>query len=185
MLPALLQNEALPLIVDADALNALASQEAWHTTWPKERPAIFTPHGAEMARLLGQSVADTPKARQEQVSKLAQLTQGVCILKGNHSLTAGILQQSLHIIENTTGSVALAKGGSGDVLSGCIAGLWAQLGTAEGFSTYTAWKAAVSAIYLHGLAGQLAQQRTSIYSVLAQDIIAQLPQAIRHVQGEL
>lgn len=185
LLPTLLQNEALPLVVDADALNALARQEAWHTTWPKERPAIFTPHSAEMGRLLGKHVDDTPKARQEQVSTLAQLTQGVCILKGKHTLTAGILQQSLHITENTTGSVALAKGGSGDVLSGCIAGLWAQLGTAEGFSTYTAWKASVSAVYLHGLAGQLAQQRTSIYSVLAQDVIAQLPQAIRHVQGEL
>lgn len=184
LLPLLLANSALPLIVDADALNALSDQAAWHSRWPKDRPTIFTPHAMEMARLLGETIAENESARQAQVSKLAQLTAGVCLLKGAHTLVAAHVSKELQIFRNTTGSVALAKGGSGDVLSGLIAGLWSQLGTVEGFSVHTALKSAVCGVYLHGLAGEMAAQSKGIYSVLAGDTLACIPGAFRCVQGE-
>ncbi|MBR2082338.1 MAG: NAD(P)H-hydrate dehydratase [Elusimicrobiaceae bacterium] len=178
LLPLLLQNNALPLLVDADALNTLARQTAWHRSWPSERPAIFTPHAGEMARLLNSSVAASAAERHNQVEKLAQLTGGVCLLKGAATLVRGGSQ----LFENTTGGCALAKGGSGDVLAGLIAGLWAQLGTAEGFSLSTALKAAVCGVYLHGLAGELAAQTKSNYSVLAGDTLAAIAQSFIKIQ---
>ena len=183
-LPLLLANCALPLVVDADALNMLARQSAWHTSWPKERPAIFTPHAMEMARLLGKPAAENESARVTQVMELAQLTEGVCLLKGAHTLVASQFNKEKQLFQNTTGTVALAKAGSGDVLSGLLAGLWAQLGAVEGFSTHSALKAAVCGVYLHGLAGELAAQTHSVYSVLASDTLACVPGAFRHIQEE-
>ncbi len=184
LLPVLLQNLSLPLLVDADALNALARMPGWHRAWPKERPAIFTPHAGEMARLLGESIASDDATRLTQLTNLANLTQGVCLFKGAHTLVAAHVGGALQMFQNTTGTVALAKAGSGDVLSGLIAGLWAQLGTAEGFSVHTAFKAAVCAVYLHGLAGEIAAQSKSVYSVLASDTIAAIAGAFRKVQEE-
>lgn len=184
LLPLLLANCALPLIVDADALNELSRQTAWHTHWPQERPAIFTPHAMEMARLLGETVAVTEEERVRQVTKLMQLTGGVCLLKGAHTLVGTCLNKEEFIFQNTTGTVALAKAGSGDVLSGMLAGLWAQLGTAEGFSVHTAFQTALCGVYLHGLAGELAAQTKGIYSVLASDTLTCITGAFRRVQGE-
>lgn len=178
LLPILLQNLSLPLLVDADALNALARQPGWHRTWPHERPAIFTPHPGEMARLLNCAPALSKAARQEQVQNLAELTQGVCVLKGAGTLIA--TPQAL--FENTTGGPALAKGGSGDVLAGLIAGLWAQLGSAEEFSLQTALQAAVCGVYVHGLAGDLAARSLSAYGVLARDIVAHIPVALKQLE---
>ena len=166
LLPLLLQNSSLPLLVDADALNALSRQVGWHSKWPHERPTIFTPHAAEMARLLNSPVATDEVARRAQVQTLAQLTSGVCLFKGARTLVCA----GDELLENTTGGPALAKGGTGDVLAGMIAGLWAQLGTAEGFSVHTALKAAVCGVYLHGLAGDLASQEKGPYSVLSSDV---------------
>ena len=173
LLPILLQNISLPLMVDADALNALACEPGWHSKWPKDRPAIFTPHGAEMARLLNSPVAADEKTRQAYAQKLARLTNGVSLLKGPHTLIGA----EEKLFENTTGGPALAKGGSGDVLSGVIAGLWAQLGMQQGFSIHTALQAAVCGVYLHGLAGDLAAQDKGPYSVLAGDIILYMARA--------
>ena len=177
LFPLLLRNVSLPLLVDADALNALSREPGWHSTWPHERPAIFTPHAAEMARLLNNPVAVDELTRQAQVQKLAQLTGGVCLLKGARTLVC----VGKELLENTTGGPALAKGGAGDVLSGVIAGLWAQLGTQEGFSTYTALKAAACGVYLHGLAGDLAAHDKSSYSVLAGDISKYIARAFVQV----
>lgn len=177
LLPLLLQNSALPLLVDADALNALARQPGWHSAWPHERPAIFTPHAAEMARLLNSPIAADEKTRQAYVQKLAELTGNVCLLKGAHTLVCS----GQELLENTTGGPALAKGGAGDVLAGVISGLWAQLGTAEGFSAHTAFKAAVCGVYLHGLAGDLAAQDKGPYSVLAEEVLNYISRAFRHV----
>ncbi len=177
LLPHLLSDIALPLLVDADGLNALAREPGWQYHWPKERPAIFTPHAAEMARLLHTSVATETVVRQAQVQELARFTGGVAVLKGAPTLVAANMGGELHTYQNTTGGPALAKAGSGDVLSGVIAGLWAQLGTAEGFSVHTAFEAAVCGVFLHGRAGDLAGRDKGEYSVLATDTLAYLPQA--------
>ena len=78
----------------------------------------------------------------------------------------------------------LAKAGAGDVLAGLIGGLWAQLGSAEGFSKHTAFKAAACGVYLHGLAGDLAAQEKGNFSVLARDVIAYLPRAFAVAEGK-
>ena len=179
LLPILLQNFSLPLIVDADGLNALAGMPRWSQSWPVQRPAIFTPHAAELAHLLNRTVATQETLRQAQVQELAKITGGVCLAKGFHTLVC--LGENL--FENTTGGSALAKGGSGDVLCGVIAGLWAQLGMAEGFSTQTALKSAVCAVYLQGLAGDLAAQNSSQYSVLARAIISYIPEVFKQLEG--
>ncbi len=181
LLPSLLAGCALPLLVDADGLNALSGQTAWHTKWPKERPAIFTPHAQEMARLLGEPIATDEEARLYQVEKLVELTGAVAVFKGAGSLVSAPSQDGIVTLQNTTGTVALAKGGSGDVLSGLIAGLWAQLGTRAGFSVRTAYQATACAVYIHGLAGELAAQSKSTYSVLASDTLACIAQAYLHV----
>ena len=106
------------------------------------------------------------------------------MFKGPHTLIAAPLKKEEQVFQNTTGTVALAKAGSGDVLSGVLAGLWAQLGIAEGFSISTALQAAVCGVYLHGLAGELAAQTKGVYSVLASDTLACLPGAFRRVREE-
>lgn len=185
VLPGLLHHITLPLIVDADGLNALSRKSGWYRTWPKERPAIFTPHAGEMARLLGTSVASDDAVRQEQVKQLAELTQGVSVLKGAPTYVCAPLGEEVQIYQNTTGGPALAKAGSGDVLCGVIAGLWAQLGTAEGFSVRTAWRAAVCGVFLHGRAGDLAARAKGEYSVLASDVLSFLPHAFLSEQKKV
>ncbi len=177
LLPLLLTKSLLPLVADADALNALARQADWDKTWPRQRPCIFTPHPGEMARLLNARTALDETARREQVEMLCQLTGAVSILKGAGTLVCAQTQGQLHVWQNTTGGPALAKAGSGDVLSGVIAGLWAQLGTSEGFHTQTALKAALCGVYLHGLAGDLAALKRTDYGVLAGDTAEYVPQA--------
>lgn len=184
LLPYLLQDLALPVLVDADGLNALARKTGWAYQWPKERPAIFTPHAAEMARLLGEAVAVKDDARQAQAGQLARLTGGVAVLKGAATQIAAQIGAELHTYQNTTGGPALAKAGSGDVLSGMIAGLWAQMGTAEGFSVRTAFHAAVCGVFLHGRAGDLAARAKGECSVLATDTLAYIPQAFLTEEGK-
>lgn len=183
LLPILLQNATLPLLVDADGLNALARLPGWQSTWPTERPCIFTPHPGEMARLLKTSIALDEAARRTQAETWARTTGGVCVLKGAGTLVTAMQRQALCIFENTTGGPALAKGGSGDVLAGVIAGLWAQLGSQTGFSVHTALQAAACGVYLHGLAGDISARKNGPYSVLARDILAALPDAFKQVEA--
>ena len=178
LLPRVLTQGTLPLVADADALNALARQNGWDQTWPCQRPCIFTPHPGEMARLLGTRTATDETTRKEQAEMLCQLTGSISILKGAGTLVCAQREGQLYLWQNTTGGPALAKAGSGDVLSGVIAGLWAQLGTAEGFNTQTALKAALCGVYLHGLAGDLAAVKRTDYGVLAGDTADYIPQAL-------
>lgn len=178
LLPLLLSQVSLPLVLDADALNWLAQTK----DFVFKQPVILTPHPGEMARLLGQGIATDQAARLEQVKQLAQLTKGVCILKGPSTLVAVCRGDGhIEVKQNTTGSVALAKAGSGDVLAGIVAGLWAQQGTARGWTLDTAFEAACCGVYLHGLAGELAAQEKSVYGVLASDTAAHIGAAIRQI----
>lgn len=175
LLPILFRENVLPLVVDADALNYLAEIQ----TVPAV-PSIFTPHAAEAAKLLGD--ADIPSDKEERISflqRLIELTKGVCLLKGKHTLVGSANQ--LELFQNTTGGVALAKAGSGDVLSGIIAGFWAQLGTAEKFDVSTALKAALCGVYVHGLAGDLAARIKTDYGVLAGFTADCIPLAIKEI----
>lgn len=177
LLIGLIEKMNVPAVMDADGLNALARL---NLSWPKNRPAVFTPHPGEMARLLKTNVAQNKEERVSQVCALADKTGAVAVLKGN----ATLVSCGNEIFENTTGGPALAKGGSGDVLSGLVAGLWAQLGTADGWNNQTALRAALCAVYLHGLAGDLAANQKTDFCVLATDTVAFIPQAVQTVLQE-
>jgi len=138
-----------PIVVDADALNALASNKNFFKFLSK-RPCILTPHEGEMRRLIGDFTD-----RKEAALKLSGLTKSVVLLKGRRS----IVTDGEKIYENKTGCSALAKGGSGDVLTGIIAGIWAQKGRQDKDFYSTAFLSAAIGANLHGLMGEIAASK--------------------------
>lgn len=166
----------LPAVVDADALNVLALQEttgARQLLRSRAQGCIFTPHPGEMARCLRVTTAEVLADRRGAVEKLAAEWNGVALLKGRGTLIAG----GGRIAANATGGPGLAKGGSGDVLTGLIAGLWAQMLASGRVSGELAFKAACLGAWLHGKAGESAQKVKTVWAVTAQDVIENLPAA--------
>ena len=149
----------LPVVVDADGLGAFARLDAELSFGTG--PVVLTPHAGELARLTGLDSAEVVARRFELVPELATRWGVVLMLKGSPSLIAAP-DGSLFI--NPTGDDALARGGSGDVLSGLIGGLLAQ-GT-------PALEAALLGAYVHGLAGTLASENSSPRSVLVRETAA-------------
>jgi ADP-dependent NAD(P)H-hydrate dehydratase / NAD(P)H-hydrate epimerase len=156
-----------PLVVDADALNALAEAEGWAARLP--RPAILTPHPGEMARLMRlQDKASIGEDRVGVAQRMSAEWGHVVILKGAFTVVAGPDGRAVLL---PFANPALATAGSGDVLAGAIVGLLAQgLGPFE---------AAVCGAYLHGLAGEMARRDLGDAGVVAGDLLARLPAAIR------
>lgn len=168
----------LPVLVDADGLNQISREKKIPTVFKNIPASICTPHPVEMARLLKKPVGSGLKERETAAKKLCDLTQGVCLLKGMRSLiTDG---QTRYV--NPTGGPALAKAGTGDVLSGLIAGLWAQIGNRTEFNNESALHAAVLGAYIHGLCGDLAAEKLTNYGVLAGDLLDFLPDALRRIK---
>lgn len=172
-----LKANTLPAVIDADALNALSRQKDFGHMLRGHFPLICTPHPGEMKRLLKEPISADEKQRQVYAKKLSALTGGVSLLKGFHT----VITDGKTVYVNPTGGPALAKAGSGDVLGGFIAGLWAQLGTAEGFDNKSALKAAACGAYLHGLCGDLAAKKLNERCVLASDTTEQLPFAFKKI----
>ena len=144
----------LPVVVDADGLNNIHSQDL------KGSSAVITPHPGELARLLGKSVNEIQKDRVKVASETAKRLNLVCVLKGHQT----VISDGKRAFLNATGNQAMATGGMGDVLTGVIAGLLAQ-----GLS---AFEAACAGVYLHGLAGDMAAvgDRGLLASEVAQTI---------------
>ena len=150
------------LVIDADALNVLAShQELVHEIPPQ---SILTPHPKEMERLFGASTGDF--ARMEQALQKAAALDVIIVLKGHFTFIAFPDGKGIF---NSTGNAGMAKAGSGDVLTGLLTGL-----VARGYSTR---EAAVLGVYLHGLAGDLAKDEIGVEAMQASDIINHLPMA--------
>ena len=170
---AVLRGLDMPIVVDADALNAL-SQSGGRSSLRKGPLRIFTPHEGEAGRILKAKVGDRPAA----IKKLHALLGGVCILKGPGTL----ITDGRQLLRNTSGGPALAKGGSGDVLAGLIAGLWAQSGRRGGFTGVTALESAALGVHLHGLCGDLAAERFTARCVLAGELLQFLPAAFRRME---
>lgn len=158
----------LPLVVDADGLNALAEDlSALHGA---PAPRILTPHPGEMARLCGLvSAADVQRDRLGLASRFARQSGCVVVLKGRGTVVA----DGERCFVNSTGNPGMATGGSGDVLTGVVAALLAQ-----GLPPFDA--AALGA-YVHGLAGDLAADETGQVSLMAEDILDALPRAFRQM----
>jgi NAD(P)H-hydrate epimerase len=167
----LIKDTEVPIIIDADALNALSD----HTEILKERryPAILTPHPGEMGRLTGKSTAEVQKDRIG-VSRGFATEYGVyLILKGAHTVIA---EPSGEVYLSPTGNPGMATAGTGDALTGILAGLISQ-----GIDVASAARLGV---YLHGLAGDIAAEEVGMIGMLAGDLINRIPAAIRKLNRE-
>ncbi|MBL7734187.1 MAG: NAD(P)H-hydrate dehydratase [Chitinophagaceae bacterium] len=162
MLYKLLQRRQLPMIIDADALNLLAANPKWLDQLPAG--SILTPHPKEFDRLFGASPNDFE--RMKLASQKAKALSLVIVLKGHYTLIAVPSGEKYF---NTTGNAGMAKGGSGDALTGIITALMAQ--------GYPSVDAALLGVYLHGKAGDIAAQLYSQESLTASDIIDSLGEA--------
>jgi NAD(P)H-hydrate epimerase len=183
------ENRGLPVVIDADGLNALSQGE---TTAQSPRstvknllssltaPAVLTPHPGEMSRLIGGSVRELEQNRigmaQQFVQELSitqeqdiiQEQNVTLVLKGAPTVIAGANGE---VWLNATGNPGMATAGMGDVLTGVIAGLIAQ-----GVSSFDA---AVLGVYLHGLAGDIVAESLGMHGLMAGDVLNAIPEAIQ------
>lgn len=158
-------NSRQKLLIDADGINILGIHKGEFSV----KNAVITPHPKELSRLLNVSVAEIVDNREKYARITSQTFECITVLKGNKT----IVTDGEQLFVNTTGNSALAKAGTGDVLSGIISGLLAQ--------KLSPLKAAALGVYLHGLAGDIASDDYSKYSVLASEVIDYLPFAINEV----
>jgi ADP-dependent NAD(P)H-hydrate dehydratase / NAD(P)H-hydrate epimerase len=157
-----LQKTKSPMVIDADAINLLAANKELMKLIPKN--SILTPHPGEFERLVGSFRDGFSKlSAQIEFSKKHKLN---IVLKGAHT---SITNPSGKAIFNSTGNPGMATAGSGDVLTGIIAGLLAQ-----GFSPE---QSAHAGVFLHGLSGDLAKKQFGEKSIIASDLIKFLPEA--------
>jgi NAD(P)H-hydrate epimerase len=146
----------IPMVVDADALNALAPQP--QSLGKHAGPRILTPHPGEFARLTGSSIAAVQSRREESAREFAARHGVVLVLKGQGTVVTDGAQTAI----NTTGNSGLATGGTGDVLTGLIAAVLAQ--------RMPPFDAARLGVHLHGLAGDLAAAELSEPGLIASDL---------------
>jgi hydroxyethylthiazole kinase-like uncharacterized protein yjeF len=154
-----------PLVMDADALNALADLEDWHKSLRPQ--AVLTPHPGEMSRLMGIGVAEVEANRLTLALRAAQEWGVVVVLKGPYTVIAG---PDGRACINPFATPALATAGTGDVLAGAVVGLLAQ-----GLAPF---EAAVAGAYLHGLAGQMVGEEIGSAGAVAGDLLPRLPWGI-------
>lgn len=167
LLFALLEKARVPMVLDADALNILAKHP--DTIDGSGRTLVLTPHPGEMARLAGISTAEVQANREPLAREFAVKHQVTLVLKGWRTLIAnpdGI------IAVNTTGTPAMAKGGSGDILTGIVAAILAQ-------HPDRVADAVNAAVYLHGLAADFAVREQDEHTLLATDTVAHLWRTFR------
>ena len=156
------------LVIDADGINLLARH--MHILENASGRVILSPHPAEMARLTGLSVQEINAAREKTASDFAKAHNVVLLLKGVNTVIAS---PEGKICINPTGSSALSRGGSGDLLTGVIAALAAQ-----GLGPF---RAACMGAYLHGMAGRIAEQRYTSYAATVERIVGCLPDAFSQI----
>lgn len=167
-----------PLVIDADGLNAFASNTA--SLDGSKRLLVLTPHPGEMARLIGKSVKDVQADRIGVAREFAKQHHCILVLKGHRTLVA---TPTGDIWVNVTGNPGMATGGAGDVLTGVISGLLAQAHAMKSSEAHV--KAVIAGVYLHGLAGDVARERMGEASLIATDIMNALPEAFRRAQAQL
>lgn len=162
----IIANCPLPMVIDADALTALAQDIS--VLQKNTSPKILTPHPGEMARLTGYKKDFIENSRKKIAGDFARNYHCTLVLKGHQSIVASVKGE---LSVNSTGNVGMATAGSGDVLTGMIAAFLAQ-----GLAAYDAARLGV---YLHGLAGDLAAKEKTAISLIATDIIEKIPLALK------
>jgi len=160
----------LPMAVDADGLNAFEGHAKELNG--KGRTIAITPHLGEMARLAGCTVADVQKNRLGVARKFARDHKVIVVLKGHRTL---VVQPDGEAWVNVTGNPGMATGGTGDILTGMVAGMMAQ-------HPKQAFAAVLAAVHLHGLAGDVMRERVGEYSLVATDLLQGLPEAFRRTE---
>ncbi|MES2566862.1 MAG: NAD(P)H-hydrate dehydratase [Bacteroidota bacterium] len=166
VLEKLLRSAVRPVVLDADALNILSLHKDWVALIPKH--SILTPHIKEFERLTQKAENDFERNRLQ--IEFSQINQVYVILKGAHTC---ISTPDGHCYFNSNGNPGMAKGGSGDSLTGILTSLLAQ--------SYTPLETAMIGVYIHGLAGDFAKADKGEIGMTASDIIDHLPQAFLKV----
>lgn len=161
-LKALIETASVPLVIDADALNILSSQKEWLDQLPEG--SVLTPHPGEFRRLAG----ETENAYQRLEAQISFSKKYKCIVVLKGAFTSVSLPDG-RVYFNPTGNPGMATGGSGDVLTGIILGLLAQGISSE--------EAAITGVYLHGLAGDIAAAEHTEHAMIAGDIVDALGKA--------
>jgi hydroxyethylthiazole kinase-like uncharacterized protein yjeF len=159
------------MVVDADALNAF--EGAADKLNGRGRTVVITPHPGEMARLTGMSIAEIQANRLEVARNFASEHELIVVLKGHRTLVAA---PDGTVWMNSTGNPGMATGGTGDILTGMVAGLIAQ-------HPQHALEATALAVYIHGLAGDLASESVGENSLVATDLVRFLPQAFAQTRN--
>src|ERR1700683_3027258 len=171
-----------PTILDADGVNAFAGN-ARALRNHKTKYLVITPHPGEMARLIGSTVPEVQAHRLDVARKAAVDFQATVVLKGDQNVIASPNGKAWI---NSTGTPGMAKGGTGDVLTGMLAGILAQRGGEKGFDSgaenWNRWICA--SVYLHGLAGDNAALEFGETSVMATDLIAAIPKTLRQFKSQ-
>ncbi len=173
----LLETVTVPMVLDADAINVLAGRRDLLNR--VKAPVILTPHAGEMARLLSSSSANSLKGKnaKELINEVdlnrIELTRTAAMETGSYFVLKGaptiVADPDGRIFINTTGNPGMATAGAGDVLTGMLAGLLAQ-----GMHPLDACRLAV---FLHGMAGDIAAEAQGMHSIIASDIIESIPRA--------
>jgi NAD(P)H-hydrate epimerase len=165
------------MVVDADGLNAF--EGAADKLNGHGRTFVITPHPGEMARLTGLTIAEIQANRLEVARNFAREHELIVVLKGHRTLIAGPTTAAPNSVVwvNPTGNPGMATGGTGDILTGMVAALIAQ-------HPQHALEATALAVYLHGLAGDLASESVGENSLVATDLVRFLPQAFAQMRNE-
>jgi NAD(P)H-hydrate epimerase len=158
------------LLLDADGINAFAGNPELFRKF-RCSELVLTPHAGEFSRLSGYSAREIESRRNVLAGDFARTFKATVVLKGAPTVTAS---KAGPIVLNPTGNPGMATAGAGDILTGILGGLWAQ--------GMDATSAAFSAVYLHGMAGDLAKERLGERSLLALDILQEFPRALRAVE---
>jgi len=172
---SLVSHHKAPMVVDADGLNAFEG----HTSELKGngRTLVITPHPGEMARLVGCSIADVQNDRLGIARNFAREHELIVVLKGHRTL---VVEPDGETWINTTGNPGMATGGTGDILTGMVAGMLAQGKSAQG--PESALLAVCAAVHLHGLAGDVMRDIVGEHSLVATDLLQGLPDAFERAR---
>lgn len=167
----IIESSDIPLVLDADALNAVSKDTSILKKLKTE--AVITPHPGEMSRLAGITIEDVQNNRIETAREFAARWKMVTVLKGSRTVVA-VPDGTVYV--NVTGNPGMATAGAGDVLTGVITGLIGQgVKPAD---------AAVAGVYLHGLAGDIVAKMKGVHGLIAGDLVGSLPYAVRQVLNE-
>jgi hydroxyethylthiazole kinase-like uncharacterized protein yjeF len=157
----------LPVVLDADGLNVSKEKDLKKA----ESKLIITPHPGEFSRLTQKKAPKLQGARLDVAKLFAKQNNLICVLKGHNT----VISDGVQVYENTTGNPGMAKGGSGDCLSGIIGALILQVKAPVLLS------AALAGVYVHGLAGDIAAKENTEISMKASDLIKNIPKAFKRI----